>query len=144
VRWTPQNGINSKLYHERWELELAYGEIKTDMLDGACARLRSKCPVGVRQELWGLLLAYNLIRLEMERVADEAGVKPTQISFSMVLAMVCEEWWWLSGTSSPGAIPHHLKRLRANIRRCVLPPRRQRSSPRVVKIKMSNYDKKRP
>jgi hypothetical protein len=133
-----------ELYHERWELELAYDEIKTEMLDGACAPLRSKHAPGVRQEVWGLLLAYNLIRLEMERVADEAKVKPTRISFSMVLAMVCEEWWWLSGTNSPGAIPHHLQRLRANIARCVLPERRQRSNPRVVKTKMSNYDKKRP
>jgi hypothetical protein len=133
-----------ELYHERWELELAYDEIKTDMLDGAAAPLRSKRPAGVRQEVWGLLIAYNLVRLEMERVADEVKVKPTRISFSMVLGMICDEWWWLSGTASPGAIPRHLQRLRANMRRCVLPERRrQRSYPRAVKIKMSNYAKKR-
>ncbi len=98
----------------------------------------------VRQEVWGMLIAYNLVRLEMERVADEVKVKPTRISFSMVLDMVCSEWWWLSGTSSPGAIPRHLQRLRANMRRCILPERtRERSYPRAVKIKMSNYAKKR-
>lgn len=50
------------LYHERWEIELGYDEIKTEMLDREEA-IRSKTPDGVRQELWGILLAYNLIRL---------------------------------------------------------------------------------
>src|SRR5262249_20767572 len=48
------------LYHERWELELGYGEIKTDLLDRQ-ETIRSKTPRMVRQELWGILLAYNLV-----------------------------------------------------------------------------------
>jgi len=132
-----------ELYHERWELELAYRELKTGMLDGPGVPLRSKRPESVRQEVWGLLIAYNLVRLEMERVADEAKVKPTQISFAMVFSIICDEWLWLSG-SSPGAVPRHLQRLRANLRRFILPERRrERTYPRAVKIKMSNYAKKR-
>src|SRR5207302_531962 len=57
------------LYHERWEIELGFGELKTDMLQRLEA-IRSKSPNAVTQELWGLLLAYNLVRLEMERIAD--------------------------------------------------------------------------
>ena len=53
------------LYHERWELELGYDEIKTDLLDHEEA-IRGQKPDGVRQELWGILLAYNLVRLEMD------------------------------------------------------------------------------
>ena len=68
------------LYHERWELELGFDEVKTEMLDREEA-IRSRSAAGVRQELWGLLLAYNLVRLEMERAADEAGVEPTRLSF---------------------------------------------------------------
>ncbi|AUX45941.1 uncharacterized protein SOCE26_074430 [Sorangium cellulosum] len=68
------------LYHERWELELADDEPKTDMLDRR-ESIRSKTPAMVRQEIWGLLLAYNLVRLEIERVAAEARVPPTRISF---------------------------------------------------------------
>lgn len=46
--------------------------------------------------------------------------------------------------ASPGAIPHHLNDLRASLQRFILPPRRSdRSYPRAVKIKMSNYAKKR-
>jgi hypothetical protein len=37
--------------------------------------------VGVDQEQRGILLEYNLIRLEMERTADDFGVEPTRISF---------------------------------------------------------------
>ena len=43
--------------------------LKTDMLQRLEA-IRSRRPDTVAQELWGLFLAYNLIRLEMERVAD--------------------------------------------------------------------------
>jgi hypothetical protein len=44
------------LYHERWEIETALGEVKTHML-GAGIVLRSKTPELVRQESYGFLLA---------------------------------------------------------------------------------------
>ena len=106
--------------------------------------IRSKTPTGVAQELWGVGLAYNLVRLEMERVADEAKVLPNRISFLMSLRLIRDEWMWSSG-AAPGAIPKHLRELREDIKRFVLPPRRRgRSYPRAVKIKMSNYDRNRP
>ena len=130
------------LYHERWELELGLDEIKTEILDSEEA-IRSRTPEGVRQEIWGILLAYNLVRLEMERIADEAGVQPTRISFVVALRYIRDEWFWSYGTRSPGAIPAHLERMRQNIRRFLLPERRSsRRYPRAVKIKMSGYAKK--
>ncbi|MFW6087595.1 MAG: IS4 family transposase [Myxococcota bacterium] len=131
------------LYHERWELELGYDEMKTEMLDRNEA-IRSRTPLAVAQELWGLLLAYNLVRLEMQRIADEAAVPPTRISFVAALRFIRDEWFWLEGTRTPGAIPKHLARMRAQIKRFILPPRRARSYPRAVKTKMSNYPRKRP
>ena len=131
------------LYHERWELELGYDEIKTEMLDRE-ETIRSKSPAAVTQELWGVLLAYNLVRLEMERVADEAGVPPVRISFVAALRLIVDEWMWCTVTA-PGAIPKRLRELRANLKRLILPPRRSnRRYPRAVKIKMSNYPRKRP
>jgi hypothetical protein len=56
----------ARLYHERWEIELGYDEMKTEMLDRE-ESLRSKAPTAVEQEIWGLFIAYNLVRLEMER-----------------------------------------------------------------------------
>jgi hypothetical protein len=78
-------------YHERWELELGYDEIKTKMLDRQ-ETIRSRTVAGVGQELWGILLAYNLIRLEMERTADDLGVEPTQISFVSAMRLICDTW----------------------------------------------------
>jgi hypothetical protein len=132
------------LYHERWEAEIGYDEIKTHLLDRQ-ETIRSKTPAGVRQELWGIALAYNLVRVEMERVAAEAGVPPTRISFVASLAMIREQFLMLSLRSmTPGAMPASLARLRKRLKRLILPPRRERSYPRKVKVKMSNYQRKRP
>jgi hypothetical protein len=129
------------LYHERWEIELGYDEVKTVMLDRE-ETTRSKTPRGVTQELWGLALAYNLVRLEMERIAAEAGVTPDRISFKSALLYIEHALLTLS-LASPGRIPEHLRRLREDIAHFILPKRRRRSYPRAVKIKMSNYPRKR-
>jgi hypothetical protein len=131
------------LYHERWELELGFDEIKTHQLAREEA-IRSRTPSGVRQEIWGVALAYNLVRVEMERAAAEAGVEPRRISFVNSLAMIRTAWLvWSTPPLAPGRIPEHLLDLRRQLSNLVLPPRRsERRYPRVVKIKMSNYDKK--
>ena len=132
------------MYHERWELELGYDEVKTHLLQREEA-IRSQTPEGVRQETWGILLAYNMVRLEMARVAAEAEVAPTRISFVVSVQRIRSEWEWLAITSGQGAIPKKLLALRADLKRFVLPPRRsERRYPRAVKIKMSNYPRKRP
>ncbi|HVV85748.1 MAG TPA: IS4 family transposase [Kofleriaceae bacterium] len=132
------------VYHVRWELELGFGEIKTDLLE-RLETIRSKSPATVEQELWGILIAYNLIRLEMARIADDLGVEPTQISFVAAVSHFVEQWLWATNTLTPAAIPKRLDTMRDRMRRFVLPPRRpERVFPRAVKIKMSNYARKRP
>jgi hypothetical protein len=132
------------LYHERWEIELGFDEVKTDLLERQEA-IRSKTPNGVMQELWAVGLAYNLVRLEMERVADEAGVSPSRVSFVASLRLIRDEWLWAAASNSPGAIPKNLRRLRDELARFILPPRRpERRFPRAVKIKMSGYPRNRP
>jgi hypothetical protein len=131
-----------RLYHERWELELAYDELKTEMLN-AEVTLRSKSPTAVRQELWGVLIAFNLVRLEMERVAQQANVPPTRISFVVSLALIRDEWEWSARTRSPGAIPKHLRTLRERLKRFILPPRRpHRRYPREVKNDYRRYPRR--
>lgn len=130
------------LYHERWEIELGYNEVKRVMLARE-ESTRSKSPRGVAQELWGLGVAYNLVRFEAERVADEAGVPPTRISFVAALTLIetaLRTW----GTDSAGRIPERLRKLREDLSHFILPERRERSYPRAVKIKMSAYERKRP
>jgi hypothetical protein len=133
------------LYHERWELEIGNDEIKTHLLDRQEA-IRSRTPVGVRQEIWGILIAYNLVRVEMERAADEADVEPNRISFVNAVALI--RYCWLISTTrplAPGRIPERLLSLRRQLKLLLLPPRRrERRAPRVVKIKMSKFKRKRP
>jgi hypothetical protein len=130
------------LYHERWEIELGYDEIKTEMLD-RLETIRSRTVAGVEQELWGIFLAYNLVRLEMQRIAADLGVRPTQISFVAALRLICETWAWCA-IASPGAIPTRLRTMREIFPRLVLPDRRTtRQYPRAVKLKMSHFDRKR-
>jgi hypothetical protein len=133
------------LYHERWECELGYDELKTHMLLREEA-IRSRTPEGVRQELWGIAIAYNLVRLEMERAAAEARVPPTRISFVAAMTFVVQEISGLVGQRlALGTIPSRLDYLRQQLKRLVLPERRtKRAYPRAVKIKMSNYPRKRP
>jgi hypothetical protein len=52
-----------------------YDEIKTELLQREAA-IRSRKPDGVLQEIWGVLLAYNLVRLEMQGIAKESRVEP--------------------------------------------------------------------
>ena len=131
------------LYHERWEIELGFGELKTDMLE-RLETIRSKSPTAVTQEMWGLLIAYNLVRLEMQRLARELGVVPIRVSFVASLRH-CVEQWHLATILSPGTIPSHLATATDRMRTFVLPKRRpERGFPRAVKIKMSNYDRKVP
>lgn len=130
------------VYHERWEIELGYDEIKTHMLQSEVT-LRSRTVEGVEQEIWGLLITYNLIRVEMARIAAEARVSPSRISFVMAMRFIRDEWGWCA-VASPGSIPKKLLRMRERVTDFVLPPRRgHRRYPRAVKIKMSNYAKKR-
>ncbi len=128
------------MYHERWEAELAYDEFKTHLLDEPV--LRSREVEGVEQELWGVLLAYNLVRLEIASIAKELDVSPGRISFVGCLWQIRDEMHWLANTS-PGAIPKRLRDLRNDLRRFLLPTRRPRSYDRVVKIKDSKYPRKR-
>lgn len=127
------------LYHERWETELGYGEIKTTMLERKEA-LRSKKPEGVRQELWGVLLAYNLVRLMIFEAAEEAGLPPTRISFKNSLHLIrtfCTINAWMAPS---GTMKTELRMLREMLAVLILPERRpERHYPRHVKIKMSGY-----
>jgi hypothetical protein len=132
----------AELYHERWELELGFDEIKTHALEREEA-MRSRAPERVRQELWGLAIAYNLVRLHMQHAAQRAAVPPTRISFRHALLLLRGFWQLTAWIASPGKLPRRLDDLHREIALLVLPPRRPRRYPRAVKIKMTNYPRSR-
>jgi len=130
------------LYHERWELELAFDELKTHTCERVEA-LRSKAPTRVDQEVWGLLLAYNLVRLIMSRASPRARVLPLRLSYRYALLAV-RAFWQAAWDTSPGTLPRRLDALLDELALFVLPERRPRRYPRAVKLKMSNYPRNRP
>ena len=125
------------VYFERWEIENGYGEIKQYQLDENIL-LRSQTIDGVYQEIWGLLIAYNLIRVEISRIAKEADVSPLRISFVMALRYIQDELMWCA-IASPGTIPKKLKAMRENVKMFILPEKRKRPKSRTVRISKTRY-----
>ena len=74
-------------YHERWEAELVFDELKTHQR-GAGAIIRSRKPELVEQEIWGLLLTHYGIRHLMREAADQAELDPDRMSFIRALRVV--------------------------------------------------------
>ena len=68
------------LYHERWEIESAFDELKTH-LRGRQIVLRSKTPELALQEFYGLLLAHFAVRSLMHEAALQGKVDPDKLSF---------------------------------------------------------------
>jgi hypothetical protein len=120
------------LYHERWEQELAIDELKTHQLGRPV--LRSRTPEGVEQEVAALLIAHHSVRRVMAEAARQAKVPPRRLSFVGALdVIVCR----LPQMSTSGRRPARLRRwyeqLVREVSREVVPPRRPRQNPRVVK-----------
>jgi hypothetical protein len=75
------------LYHQRWEIETAFDELKTH-LRGARIVLRSKTPDLVRQEFYGLLMAHFAIRGLMHEAALKVHEDPDRLSFLHAVRVV--------------------------------------------------------
>ena len=86
------------LYHERWECENAYDEVKTHLL-GAGSVLRSKTPDLVRQEVDGLMLAYYAVRRLIYAAACQADEDPDRLSFVHAVRVIRRR------IQNPGAFP---------------------------------------
>jgi Insertion element 4 transposase N-terminal/Transposase DDE domain len=91
-------GELAALYHERWEIETAFDELKTH-LRGARIVLRSKTPDLVRQEFYGLLMAHFAIRGLMHEAALQADEDPDRLSLLHAVRVIRRK------IASYGAIP---------------------------------------
>jgi hypothetical protein len=75
------------VYHERWEIETALGEIKTQMR-GSNIVLRSKTPELVKQEVYAFLLSYFAVRGLMHEAALFADEDPDRLSFLHTIKVI--------------------------------------------------------
>jgi len=127
------------LYGHRWEIELGYREQKQYML-GNRLTLRSRLPELVKQELWGILLTYNMLRYQMVKMCHmlKGNYLPYQLSFNGALAHIMRLLVGLP-YSTPGAVPRQLKNFYNMAESLILPPRRERKFPRPVKPRPQRY-----
>jgi hypothetical protein len=133
-------------YRWRWEEETVTDEIKTHLLDGATVNravsFRSWTPERVEQELYGILIGFNVVRKIMVEAAKEVKVSPLRISFVSALERLREAIAEM-GRLPTVHLPFRYKQMLTAIGRIQVPRRPERRNPREVKIKMSNYPLKR-
>jgi hypothetical protein len=126
-------------YLDRWEAELGYRELKVHLGERE-AVFRSQKPERVRQEAYGLLIAFTCVRALMAEAAATVGVRPIELSFVACLQNIRLELTRLVSCDDEVA----LGRLLDALGRHRLPPRRKgRRYERAVKRKMSNFPRKR-
>lgn len=129
-------------YHARWEFELAVDEMKTHQRSPQ-KPLRSERPVGVIQELYGLLVAHYIVRAVMVEAAREAELAPIRLSFTATLRIIREMVPEMQRIAAADR-PRLYRQLLADVAATPLAPRTNRTNPRVVKRKMSNFRVKSP
>jgi len=134
-------------YHRRWDIEMAFDELKTHQSSTAQGvprtTFRSQTPRNVMQEAYALVASYNLLRENMVRAAARRALDPTKISFvgsHRAIALMLPR---MRGARTADLQLLHEQLLDDIAEALIDRPRRPRRYPRVVKRKMSNYKLKR-
>ncbi len=122
--------------HARWAFALAADAAKTHQRPAT--PLRSRKPVGVVQEAYALLRAHYLVRAVRVEAARTVDLAPTRLSFLGTLRLVRDALPDLQ-RAAPVEQPHLYRQLLADVVAARLPARANRSNPRVVQQKMSNF-----
>lgn len=126
------------LYAHRWEIELGYREMKQHMLESRFT-LRSNLPELIHQELWGVLLAYNLIRYKMILMAKSLNsVFPNQLSFRDASSHIIHTLTMMP-IYAPGNVPRIILDIERNAAQFKLEGKRERSYPRCLKVSKNRY-----
>jgi hypothetical protein len=124
-------------YRDRWEVELTFDEVKTHLL-ARHVSLRSKSPVLVRQEIDGVLIAHNLVRMHMEAAATQARLPPRRLSYTDALTRL-RDLHRRMASAPVRRLPELMADAIADLATCILPPRRPRTYPRAIKAIPCRY-----
>jgi Transposase DDE domain len=82
--WTTERDCG--LYHQRWQIETAFRELKrVQRMQGT---LRGRTPQAIQYEVAGHVLLYLLVRWLIVEAAKEHGAEPLRLSFTEALAEV--------------------------------------------------------
>nr|WP_305888495.1 IS4 family transposase [Stenotrophomonas sp. 9(2022)] len=128
----------AELYQERWEIELGFRDLKSSMQRNALT-LRSKTIELVYQEVWGLLLAYNIIRREASQAAVAYGRAPSEIRFKPACHYIAAQLIVMAAAQPASATGRRLSQLRSGVGSLFLEHRPRPTTPRTVKISKTRY-----
>jgi Insertion element 4 transposase N-terminal/Transposase DDE domain len=131
-----------RLYHERWEIETAYLELKSSILGGRV--LRARTPAGIAQELYALLTCYQILRIAItDAIEATGGTDPDRGSFTIALN-AARDLLTQAANVIAGTITDLTGAIGRRVLDNLLPDRRLRVSPRIVKRALSKYPAKGP
>ena len=130
------------LYHQRWEIETAYLELKSSILGGRV--LRARTPDGVEQEVYALLITYQLLRTAMTDATDSRpGTDPDRASFTTALHAARDQVIHAAGIVA-GTVIDLVGVIGRQVLANLLPDRRVRTKARAVKRANSKYQARGP
>ncbi len=101
--------------------------------------LRSKKVELIYQEVWGLLLAYNIIRREASQAAVAFGRTPSDIRFKPACQYIAVQLIVMAAANPVSATGRRLAELRRGVAGMFLDHRPRPGRPRTVKISKTRY-----
>jgi hypothetical protein len=130
------------LYHQRWEIETVYLELKSTILGGRV--LRARTPTGIDQEVYALLVTYQLLRTAMTDATDSVpGLDPDRASFTIALHTARDQLVQAAGVIADTVIDL-VGAIGRRVLTALLPDRRVRTKARIVKRAISKYNARGP
>jgi hypothetical protein len=129
----PDSAI-AELYGLRWQIELHYRQIKTNL---ALDILRGLSPAMIERELWMHALAYNLVRALLLETALAHAVPIDRLSFKGALDAL--QSWAERALVSRRHRRHARETLLARLANDLVPLRPGRSEPRARKRRPKDY-----
>jgi hypothetical protein len=130
------------LYHQRWEIETCYLELKSSILGGRV--LRARTPAGIAQEVYALLTCYQILRTAITDAIDtHGGIGPDRGSFTIALNAARDLLVQAAGVIADTVIDL-IGAIGRRVLDNLLPDRRLRVSPRIVKRAISKYQARGP
>ena len=125
------------LHHDRWEIETAYCELKSTILDATAGRARH--PSGVEQELWALVATYQVGRIAMcDAILHRPDIAPDRLSFTTALRTARDQIDLAAAAIARTAVDL-IGQIGTALLADLLPERRIRTRPRVIKRAISKH-----
>jgi hypothetical protein len=138
----PAAGI-AALYHERWQSEGSYLELKV-RVKGAGFALRSQSPELISQEIHALLIVYHALCTLETAAAATAGTGPGTLSFSVTIRAVREQATSNDIITRPGVLDRALTWVMTDILTSPLDKHRDRHNERATRPARRKYKTRSP